>query len=479
MADFKKNYIYNILLTLTNILFPIVTFPYVSRILGPQGIGTVQFVVSFAQYFALFAGLGIPIYGVREIAKYKNDKQLVSRTFSELIIIYFLTSLILSAIYLVVIFNFDHFAADRRLYLYAISLILFGFSSIDWLYSGLEEFKLISLRSVAVKIISVISVFLFINSSADYVIFLYISIFSVLANNIFNLLFLSGKASLKISGSNLKKHLKPLLYIFSTTVATSMYTVLDTVLLGLLSSEKAVGYYTAAVKLTKISLPFITSTGAVTLPALAKGFHEKDESIYPTLQKIFDFIIFFSVPISVGSFLMAGDFIVAFSGTDFLPALIPMQIMSVLPVLIGLGFFYGFQVLVPASKDKELLYSVLIGMVLGVSVNIVLVPLFGASGGALANALTELIVTSAYIYFVRRDELFKPNLKVLCQTLLSTIVFVPVCFISKNFEVGSIVRLAFVVPLCGVLYALFQGVLFKNQTFVGLINKFTKKIYAK
>lgn len=479
MLDFKKNFIYNILLTLTNILFPIVTFPYVSRILGPQGIGTIQFVVSFAQYFALFAGLGIPIYGVREIAKYKNDKQLLSKTFSELIIIHFLTSLILSMIYLVIIFSFDHFAADRKLYLFSTSLILFGFSSIDWLYSGLEGFKLISLRSVAVKIISVISVFLFIKSSADHVIFLYISIFSVLANNIFNLLFLPGKASLKISGSNFKKHVKPLLYIFSTTVATSMYTVLDNVLLGLLSSEKAVGYYTAAVKLTKISLPFITSTGAVTLPALAEGFHGKDESIYPTLQKIFDFIIFFSVPISVGSFLMAYDFIIAFSGTDFLPALIPMQIMSVLPVLIGLGFFYGFQVLVPASKDKELLYSVLIGMVLGVSVNIVLVPLFGASGGALANVLTELIVTSAYIYFVRKNELFKPKLNVLYQTLLSSIVFVPVYFISKNFEMGSIVRLAFVVPLCGLLYALFQGFLFKNPTFVGVINKFTERIFAK
>jgi len=380
---------------------------------------------------------------------------------------------------LIVIFSFNHFAADRKLYLFAISLILFGFSSIDWLYSGLEEFKLISIRSVTVKIISVFSVFLFIKSRADYVVFLYISIFSVLANNILNLLFVSGKASFNFSGLNYRRHLKPLLYIFSTTVATSMYTVLDTVLLGLLSSERAVGYYTAAVKLTKISLPFITSAGAVTLPALAKGFHENDNSIFPTLQRIFDFIIFFSVPITVGSFLMADDFIVAFSGVEFLPALVPMQIMSLLPVLIGLGFFYGFQVLVPASRDKELLYSVLIGMTLGVTINIVLVPILGASGGALSNALTEFIVTAAYIYFVNRNDLFKPKLKILYQTILSTLIFIPICFIFKSFVLSSIMRLAFAVPICGTIYATLQAVLFKNPTFIGLINKFAGKIFIK
>jgi len=164
----KKNYLYNLLQSLVNILFPIISFPYASRVLGPVGIGKVQFAFSFAQYFALFAALGIPIYGIIEIAKVKGDAKKLSAIFSELTIIYFITSLLFSALYFLVVLIFPYFTPERNFYFSAALIILFGFSAIDWVYSGLEEFKGIALRSIVIKVVSLLSLFLFVKDAGDY-----------------------------------------------------------------------------------------------------------------------------------------------------------------------------------------------------------------------------------------------------------------------------------------------------------------------
>jgi len=479
MTNIKKNYLYNIALTLTNILFPIVTFPYVSRLIGPTGIGKIQFIISFAQYFALFAGLGIPLYGIREVAKYKADKEKLSKAFSELIIIYLISSILVSAVYLMVILTFNYFSADRPLYIFSLSIILMGFSSIDWLYSGLEDFKTISVRSMIIKILSVAAVFTFIKSGADYTKFLYISIFSILGNNIINLILINNTVAFTVKSLFFKQHFKPLIYIFSTTLATSMYTVLDTVLLGFLSNVKSVGLYTAAIKLTKISLPFITSVGAVTLPVLSKGFYNKDDDeLKNLLQKSFDFIVLFATPITVGSFLLAKQFIILFSGSGFIEAVIPMKILSLLPILIGLGFFFGFQVLVPASKDKQLFTAVIIGMVSGVLLNFLLVPVLQASGGALANVLTEFIVTLSYYFFVKRGRLFNPNLKSMFNAIISSLIFVPVYFLFELLHLNIIIDLILTVTTCALCYGLIQTFIFKNHLLLNILKTMKEKLIA-
>jgi len=200
----KKNYLFNLLLSVSNILFPILSFPYVSRIIGPTGIGKVQFVTTFAQYFSLIAALGIPIYGVREIAKSKHDKNKLSLVFSELTSIYLLTSLVLSAIYLALVFLFPFFKADRTLYLLSVMLVISGFSSIDWFYEGLEEFKTVALRSVVVRMISLALMFLLIRTSGDYFYYLLIIIFTTIANNAVNLLLLRKKNCYNIKGTEAK-----------------------------------------------------------------------------------------------------------------------------------------------------------------------------------------------------------------------------------------------------------------------------------
>ena len=290
MSTTKRNYVFNLLLTGFNILFPVISFPYAAKILGPVGIGKVQFILSFTQYFALIAALGIPIYGVRVISQSAHDSKLLYKNLGELLSIHIVCSIIISIIYFATIISFSFFSNDKSLYFLSALIILMGFTSIDWYFSGIENFKLIAIRSVSIKLVSLICLFLFVKVKSDYTIYLAISLFSILGNNIINII--SVRKHITIAYQGTKKHLKPLMYTFGTTVATSMYTMLDTILIGFFADERSVGLYSASIKLTKISIPFIISAATVLMPRISKLFGSGDyTSLNLILNKSFNFIV--------------------------------------------------------------------------------------------------------------------------------------------------------------------------------------------
>jgi len=472
----KKNYLYNLLLSVVNLLFPILSFPYASRILGPEGIGKVQMASSFAQYFALIAALGIPVYGIQEIARHRHDKKKMSAAFSELFIIYFITSLIVSFCYLLIVFCFPFFKPNIKLYGYAVVLIAFGFSSIDWLYAGLEEFKIISLRSVFIKAISLMLLYVFVKTETDFTLYLLILIFSMLGNNFISLLLVRKRTDFVLHNLALRKHLRPLLYIFGTNVATSMYMVLDTVLLGFLSDEQAVGLYTAAIKLTKISLPFITSFGAIMLPQLSKYFHEKNKlETDQLLQKSFHFTAVFSIPISMGIFILSPELIRVFSGEQFYTATTSLRILAFLPVIIGFGYFFALQIMVPLGRNKEMFLSVLIGMIFGVTLNFILVPIYREEGASLANVFCELLVTSLYYYFLRKHFYFNYQWVLLIKAVATSLLFIPVVLFLQSFHLPVITELISAVVCCSILYFTVQHLIFKDYLVVMVKNQLTGK----
>jgi O-antigen/teichoic acid export membrane protein len=469
----KKNYFFNLLLSVSNILFPIISFPYVSKVIGPLGVGKVQFVSSYAQYFGLIAALGIPVYGVREIAKNKHDQVKLNHVFSELSVIYFFTSALLTVAYLIALVAFTYFHRDMDLYLWSSLLIFLSFTSIDWFYEGLEQFKTVAIRSIIVRVFSLGLMFLLIRSGKDYYWYLLIIIFTSLTNNAINMLRLHKSVALTFSGLNIKRHLKPLFLIFSTTIATSMYTMLDTVLLGFLATAQSVGLYTAAVKLSKIALPIVTSLGMVLIPGLAKSLSLRDFSAAQlTLNKSFAFTAFFSIPIGFGLALLAPEFIVAFSSAKFLDATRAMQILAVLPLLIGYGYFFGFQILVPDGKDKQMLYSVLGGVVTGLVLNFTLVPSLKHVGAALANVISEMVVTGFFIYYVKKLYDFKFSYKPLISAVCSSLAFIPIVILIRNWHLNVYYMLIIAIPACGAVYFLLQKLLFKETLLNDTIQPF-------
>lgn len=459
-----KNYFYNLLLTLANLLFPILSFPYISRVLGPEGVGKVQFVFSFAQYFALIATFGIPIYGMKEIARYKNDIKGRSMVFSELITIYILTSICLSILYLAIIYSFPYFGVDRDMYKAALLLVLLGCSGIEWVYTGMEEFKSIALRSVMFKVIGLVLMFLFIHKSSDYKLYLYLMMFSFLGNNILSIFLLRNKVHFIFKGLKLHKHVVPLLFIFGTTIAASMYADTDTVLLGFLSNSKTVGLYTAAVKLSKISIPIVTSMGVVLMPKIAKDFADKNMvEVQLTLDQTFRFLMFFGVPIVFGLTLLAPEFIALFSGKGFLDATNSMRLLALLPLIIGFAHFLLFMILVPSGKNREMFLCVMGGLITSLLLNIILIPSLQQIGSSIANVCSEIVVTLLYYYFINKHFSFTYQWSLLAEAIVSALVFIPLIWMIKELSLPLVYMLALSVGSCGLAYTAIQLFLFKSN----------------
>ena len=474
-----KNYFYNLLLTVANLLFPILSFPYVSRVLGPEGIGKVQFVFSFAQYFSIIASVGVPIYGMKEIARYKDDTHGRSQVFSELISIHALTSLSFSLIYLIDIFTIPYFNADRNIYLGATLLVLFGFTAIEWLYSGMEEFKSIALRSVLFKALGLGLLYTFIKSRGDYNLYLYIMMFSFLGNNILSLFLIRNKIKFKSSNLQLRKHFIPMIFILGTTLAASMYTDMDTVLLGFLSNDKTVGLYTAAVKLSKIAIPFVTSMGVILMPKIAKDFAGKNLSgAQETINQTFRFLTFFAVPIVFGLALLAPEFIALFSGKEFLSATLSMRILSLLPLIIGFGHLFLFLVLVPAGKNREMFFCVLGGLLMSLILNVLLIPHFQEVGSSIANICSEMVVTGLYFYFIQKHFTFTYEWSLILKAVLSALIFIPVIAMVRYLAVPLIYTIVISIIGCALFYLTIQQLLFRNH-FMYSILEFVKAKFSK
>ena len=476
----KKNYFYNLLLSVVNILFPILSFPYASHILGPVGIGKVQFVISFAQYFALLAAIGIPIYGIKETAKHRDDPKKLAAVFTEISSIFFFTSLVFSVIYCIIIFTFPFFAAERSLYLIAGVLIVLSFSYSDWFYSGIEEFKAIALRSILIKVISLILLYSFVKTEADFAKYLSITVFSILGNQVLGFALVFKKTSLNFIDLDFKRHLQPLIYIFSASIAASIYTVLDTVLLGFLSNEKAVGLYTASVKLVKITLPFVTSMGVILIPKISNQIaNDKLDEAKVLLKRSYDFLVFFSIPVAFGLAALAPEFIYVFSGKQFITASSSMQILAALPVLVGLGHFFSFQILVPFGKNKEIFYPMLAGVFCCLILNFILVPIFQEKGASIANIVTELVVTLLYFYFIQKFFSVDFNSKLVIQSLMAALCFFPIVIFIRSLLTETLYTLILSVFSCACLYFLIQLIIFKNTFVLNFILTIRNSIRGK
>jgi len=444
-------------------LFPLISFSYVSRILGPEGYGKIQFVLVFAQYFVIIAALGIPIFGVREIAKVRHSKSLLSKLFSELLFINILSTLLILGIYLATILTFNWFQDDLALYILGGLIVLTGFSTLDWFYNGVEQFRFLSIRSITIKTLSLIALFIFVKSKSDLIIYFLIIIFSVLGNNIWNLLKIRRLITFRFKQLNLKRHLPVLLTLFSTTISISIYTVIDILLLGFLADDTVVGYYSAAVKINKIMIPLVTALGVVLIPRITQSIENNDKHLLQSLtDKSFSFICFLGIPISFGLFLFAPEFILAISGSQFAMATLTMQITAPLALLIGLGHLFGFQLLIPAGLEKKYLIATISGMLISIILNIILISSLKDKGTAIAIVTGELVVSFISFYFVYKKMKLAINWFLALKSIIACLIFLPIAYILRAYQIEVILRLIIAISSSAFLYFLIQIYIFKE-----------------
>ncbi|WP_304063968.1 flippase [Pedobacter glucosidilyticus] len=467
----SKDLFFNILNSLSIVLFPLLTFPYASRILGPEGIGVVSFAENFCRYFMLFAALGIPIYGIREISKVSHDLFKRSKIFFEILIIHLITTLICIIFYCIIIFNVLEFNDYKTIYLLGIFYIFSNVLSIEWFFNGLSEFKFIAIRSILIKLIFVALLFLLVKTKTDVFWYFALNVLLLLFNNIINLFYLRSKISIHLINLDLIRHLKPLLYIFSTTVAVSLYVLIDTIILGFYKEAEIVGYYALSIRLNKVPLVIVVALGTVLIPKLTKAAHDQDFNQFKGLiKKSTDFVIMIGVPVTFVLFICSKPLIMLFGGVEFLHADATIKIMSSLALLIGLSNLYGMQILTPLGKDKELLKCVTFGTICSLILDFLLIPMFAEKGAALANVFSEIVVTVSTYLLAKKVINIQQPIKIIGVHFLLYCPTAIFCFIIEKHFYSDVVFGLFAVSLIGLTFVITNLFILKTSLALETLN---------
>lgn len=398
----------NFLLTASSIIFPLITFPYVSRVLQAAGNGKVAFAAAVLTYFTMFASLGIPTYGIRVCAQVRDDREKLSRTVQELLIINTVTMVIVYAVFAVMIFIVPEFAKEKELlFINSITMVLNVFG-VSWLYSALEQYAYITVCSLTFKVISIVMMFAWVKNPGDYIIYGAITVFASAGSYVLNFINLHKYVTLRKKGSyNFKRHLKPIGIFFAMSAATSVYTNLDVVMIQFIKDETEVGYYNAAIKVKTILVSLITSLGTVLLPRLSFYVKQKDQDAFQkTIVKAFNFVFILASSVMVYFMIFARETILTLSGSEYLPSILPMILLMPTVLFIGLSNITGIQILTPLGREKEVLISIVCGAVVDFVLNLILIAKYGAAGAAFATLLAELVVLVVQCVYLK-DTLSK------------------------------------------------------------------------
>lgn len=395
----------NMILTMSSFIFPLITFPYVSRILLPVGTGKVSFATSLISYFLMFAQLGIPTYGIRVCAKVRDNREELTRTAQELLIINLVMSAISYLALFIALIYIPRLQDDKPLYVIVSFTIILTSIGIEWLYKALEQYTYITIRSVFFKFIALVAMFLLVHKQSDYIIYGGITIFAASASNIFNLINVHKYIDLKPVGHyNFKQHFKPIYTFFAMACATTIYVNLDSVMLGFMKSDVDVGYYNAAVKIKSILVSIVTSLGTVLLPRASyyveNGMFKEFKRI---TKKALTFVLLIATPMMVYFILFAKEGIFFLSGNAYNGSIVPMQLIMPTLLFIGITNILGIQILVPLGKEKIVLYSEIVGAVVDVILNAVLIPRYASAGAAIGTLVAEFAVLVVQYMSLRNE----------------------------------------------------------------------------
>lgn len=476
----KINAILNILKTLTSLLFPLVTFPYASRILMPEGLGKVNFAISIVSYFGIIATLGIENYGIREASKVRDDKTRLSQFSKEIFTINMISTLIAYVLLGIAIVAVPKFSDYRILLIVTSSTILFTTLGMNWLFTAVEDFLFITLRFIVFHLISLVMLFVFVKTKEDYVKYAAISVFSNVGANVLNFFysrkFISLKTGLKME---LKKHLKPIFILFAMAVTVQVYSVLDSSMLGFIKGDWAVGIYATASKFNRMVLYLVQAFAPVIYPRLSYYSQQEDKTdFYNLAYKGMRFLFMMAMPCTIGLTILSPQIISIMCGSEFTAAIWPMWILNPIIFVLASSSFIGVQIFMPLNKEKWSLYSSISAAAVNFCLNFLLIPRFGVVGAAFASIIAETVNLIIELVLLRKYMKLLPIFKnFIVYTLNSLIMGVGVFFaiklVHKDWQ-QIIVGLA-----AGVLIYFVLLVLEKDKMLKTLLNGVKNKFFKK
>ena len=479
----KINFVMNMILNVSSIIYPLVTFPYVSRVLGTAGTGKISFATSFTAYFTTFASLGIPTYGIKIIAQKRDNKEECSHAAHELLIINFIATAIAYFVFIFLLFNMPKLQEDKILYI--ISALSIGLNALgmEWLYKGFECYAYITKRTILFKFIALIGMFLLVRSQEDYRIYAFLTVLGTSGSFVLNMVASRKYINYKYLGPyNIYQHLKPILYLVCASLVTSLYAHMDSTMIGLILGDDSNGLYYSTVRIKSMLIMISSALTTVLIPRMSYYFAIGDwEKIKVYTAKAINAVSLISLPLLSYSVIMAPECLVFFAGSDYIGAANTLRIQLVACGLVGYSSIWGNQILVPAGNEKDYFKCVSIGAVVNLGLNAILIPTIGIEGAAIATMFTEGTVCIALYKYCRKYIGNALNIRTLCTYIISCIPSIgAVVLMKKYIQIASvfaelcITTVTFFGVFSGIMLWIIRDDLFM-ETVHGIIGKLVKR----
>lgn len=469
-----KNYIYNASYQVLTLITPLITTPYLSRVLEADGIGVYSFTASIVAYFTMFAALGTLTYGNREISYLQDDRKARSQIFWEIELLSISTTLLALAAY---VFFVLFCARDyQTIFWIQIFSILTIATDVTWLLQGMEEFGKIVGRNIFFKLLSVAYVFIFVNSKEDLLLHVGGNVILSFLVQASVWLYVPKYVDLP-DWKTLKpfRHLKGTIVLFIPTIAISIYTVLDKTMIGIFSNAFENGYYEQALNLSKTVLTLVTSLGAVMIPRM--GYHHnrgEQEEVKKLMYQSYRFVWFLGLPLCFGLMGIADNIVPWFYGEGFLKLTILLPVLSLLIPVIGLSNVTGIQYLITTKRENLLTLSVAIGAAVNFCCNMIFIPKWSAIGAAAASVIAEVVITGIQFVFVRKEISIVKIFSCAWKYIFAALSMFAVLVIENQYLSPSILNTVFMVLSGGIIYFIVLFIL-KDEFVRGYIQKILHK----
>ena len=470
-----KNSIFNIIYTLANLLFPFVTSIYVARILTTTAIGKIAYAQNIVSYFVVIAALGLPSYGVRELAKVRDDYEKKCTLFTELMVINFISSLICTIVYVILILNNTNMHHDLTLYIVCGLSLLFNFINIDWLYQGEEEYGYITKRSIFIKLLSFIALFIFVKTRDHYIRYALISSVATGGNYIWNVINAHNYVHFSFKNFNIIKHLKPVFVLAIIIFLSQIYSKIDTTMIGTMCAKDKVAYYSYSQKIINMVLTLCTAITAALFPRMSYYYTNDRKQFYVLLNKAYRILCLLTFPIAIGLFIVAKDVVVLLYGSSYMESVLTIRIFCIMILIRPFGDLFCYQLVYAIRKEKIVIPASFAASVLNIIMNLLLIPAFAQNGAAIASIASELVTNLIQFLYVKKIIGYRLSARPLFIGIISSVCMALIGIISLVIINNRILKLIITIILCGLVY-LFLNVIFKNKIIYEMLNLIINKV---
>lgn len=466
----NKNAIYNTIKSVSSIIYPLITFPYISRILLEENVGKINFGNSIISYFSLIASLGVTTYAIRECSKVKDNKEQLEKTASEIYSLNIVSTLISYFVLSVLLIVARPLANYRALICVQSTVILFATLGADWINTTMEDFRYITLRTISMQVISLVLMFAFVRKPEDYIIYAVISVLATSGANLVNIFYRRRYFDLHfVTSMNVGKHLKPIMVLFSISISQIIYTNSDKTILGLIKGDAEVGLYSTSVSIYNIVNSMVASIAWVVIPQLSDAFAKKDyDKINNKVKYALNFIVVLGLPCFCGLEVIARELIIAISGESFAAAAMSLRILGYALLCSFIGGWLGNITMIPAGKEKICLISSTIGASVNIVLNLFLIPIWGLNAAAATTVISELMSVLILAPNFDKNIHIDDKLKILGSPILGSAGIVAIGMVVRNIMVIPWM-VTVVTIVVSVIWYVAVLIILKNEFFMSII----------